>query len=172
VPLRRHLWVPEDAITFTPEVLETQFGDGRALFQITTINNRPAYWIVRVCSTWSSEFDYASSDEGDDFAEHVDEVIDAIEEEFGTTRYYEMNARGDWIDEETKRFIPRKWTEYPVIDADMGCSWGRLDWPDLPGASFVPHPLDASVRILRQGSTSNDEAGIKPASRQSTSNDE
>lgn len=145
-PETRYLWVPEDAITFTPAVLSETFGDGRALFTLTTINNRPAYWIIRGCSSWrASDCDAPAGAE--EFSEHVDRIITAIEEEFGTTAYYEMNAQGRWVDEETKRFVPYACVDYPVIDPSMGSSWGRMDWPALPGIETVPHPF-ANVTIL------------------------
>ena len=150
-PIRRYLWTPADAITFTPAVVSETFGDGRALFALTTINCRPAFWIMRGCSTWTAS-DRDAPDDAPQFSEHVDEIIEAIEEEFGTVRYYDRNSRGDWIDEETKRFVPRADTEYPVMDDENGCSWGRLDWPDLPGVALMPHPF-ARYRILAESPT-------------------
>lgn len=149
VPIRRCLWTDADAITFTPAVLEQTFGDGRALFALTTINNRPAFWIVRGDSTWSTGDDYLAPDNAPCFGdwEHLDPVMSAIEEEFGSTSCYERNINGVWIDSETKRFIPHKWTDYPVLNDEIGCSWWRLDWPDLEGVAFEPHPF-ARCRII------------------------
>lgn len=62
-----YLWTPADAITFVPRVLPTIYGDGRALFTIATINQRPAYWVIRACSTWGSGLDREDST-GPDFA--------------------------------------------------------------------------------------------------------
>ena len=155
-PVTRYLWTPDNSITFTPAVLSETFGDGRALFTLTTINNRPAYWIIRGCSSWRVS-DYDAPDGAEEFSEHVDEIITAIEEEFGTTAYYEMNAQGRWVDEETKRFIPYRYVDYPVIDPSMGSSWGRMDWPNLPGLETVPHPfahatvLPASLESQKEG---------------------
>lgn len=62
---RSYLWIPEHSITFVPRLLPTIFGDGRALFTIATINQRPAYWVIRACSTWGSGHDgYPSSGVG------------------------------------------------------------------------------------------------------------
>lgn len=149
-PVTRHLWVPDDAITFTPAVLSDVFGDGRALFTLTTINNRPAYWIIRGCSSWRAS-DFRAPNDADEFYEHVDEIVTAIEEEFGTTAYYEMNAQGRWVDEETKRFVPYSYVDYPVIDPSMGSAWGRMNWPALPGIETVPHPF-ADATILAESS--------------------
>jgi hypothetical protein len=146
-PIQRYLWTPKDMITFTPRVLGETFGDGRALFALTTINCRPAFWIVRGCSTWTTS-DYDAPDDAPNFIEHVDSIVEAIEGQFGSVRNYERNARGDWIEEETKRFVPRKWTEYPVMDDENGCSWDRLDWPALDGVTFTPHPFASRFKIL------------------------
>lgn len=145
-PLQRYLWTPADMITFTPAVLTQTFGDGRALFGLTTINNRPAYWIIRGCSTWDVA-EGAAPDDAPEFIEFVDDIVWAIEEEFGGVSCYERNYRGDWIDRETKRFIPRAWTDYPTIDDENGCSWFRLDWPPLDGVKFERHPW-ARTNIL------------------------
>lgn len=148
-PVTRHLWVPEDAITFTPAVLGTIFGDGRALFAITTINNRPAYWLFRGCSTWQLDLDCCRRrEEMGDIRDHLDDIITAIEEEFGTCDYYELNAAGRWIDTETGRFVPMSWAEYPVINTRDGSAWGRRDWPDLPGVELEQHPFANDCRIL------------------------
>ena len=42
---RAYLWTPADTISFIPRVLPTVYGDGRALFALATINQRPAYWV-------------------------------------------------------------------------------------------------------------------------------
>lgn len=147
-PIRRCLWTDADAITFTPAVLELTFGDGRALFALTTINNRPAYWIVRGCSTWETGMDSNAPDGAPEFMDQVEDIIDAIEDEFGGVSRYERNINGVWIDEETKRFVPREWTSYPAIDSETGCSWGRLDWPSLEGIELEPHPFARRFNIL------------------------
>lgn len=150
-PITRHLWTPDDAITFTPAVLDTTFGDGRALFRITTINNRPAYWIFRGCSSWEVGGDFDAPEGAPEIADHIDDILRAIEEEFGTTDYYEMNERGRWIDQETKRFVPRVCTEYPAINSETGCVWSRMDWPNLEGIALERHPF-AHCTILTASS--------------------
>lgn len=144
-----YLWTPDNSITFTPAVVDQVFGDGRALFRITTINNRPAYWVVRGCSSWETGMDINAPDDATEFIECVDDIVCAIEEEFGSTDTYEMNSRGIWIDSETKRFIPNEWARYPTINPRDGCSWGRLDWPELPGIETINHPW-ARTNILAE----------------------
>jgi hypothetical protein len=152
-PISRYLWVPRDAIVFTPQVLPQTFGDGRALFRVTTINNRPAYWIVRGCSTWASPGSLYENDAPDgalEFVDFIDEISYALEEEFGSTKHYEQNARGQWFDPDTGQFIRRIDTTYPVVRWEGGCSWDRMRWPveDMPGFSFEPHPLNSGVNLI------------------------
>lgn len=139
-PVRTWLWVEADAFTFTPVVVTEAFGDGRALFRVTTIDNRPRWWVVRGCSTWQVS-DYDAPDEAPEFIDQVDDILSAIEEEFGSTDCYERNRHGVWIDPETKQLLPRECTAYPVINSSGGCSWSRMDWPDLPGVTLAPHPF-------------------------------
>lgn len=146
-PTQSYLWTPADMITFTPAVLAQTFGDGRALFGLTTINNRPAYWLFRGCSSWKVS-DYDAPDGAPELSEFIDDVLWAIEEEFGGVSCYERNARGTWIDSETKQFVPRAWVEFPVIDSETGCNWWREDWPDIDGIELVAHPFAPRVRIL------------------------
>lgn len=138
-PIQRYLWTPADMITFTPAVLDQPFGDGRALFGLTTINNRPAYWLFRGCSSWKIS-DYDAPDGATEIAEFIDDVLRAIEEQFGGVSCYERNSRGDWIDSETKQFVPRSWVEFPVLDDETGCSWWREDWPSMEGVRLERHP--------------------------------
>lgn len=138
---RRCLWTEADAITFTPPLSSTIYGDGRALFAITTINNRPAYWIIRGDSGWSCD-DLMAPDDVPEFGDFIDEILTDLEGEFGRARcgysganlYLPPEERGcdceDCSDPEV--------AEWPMVDAEVGCSWRRLWWP----ASFdlVPHP--------------------------------
>lgn len=157
-PVRSYLWTPADSIFFTPAVVEQIFGDGRALFSITTINDRPAYWIVRGCSSWKISGDFRAPDGAADFGDFTDEIITAIEEEFGTSDYYEMNSQWRWIDSETKKFVPSSWCEFPVINTHDGCSWGRLEWPTLDGIELEPHPFATWGNVLKTETPAESEA--------------
>jgi len=152
-PVTSYLWTPDNSITFTPAVLERVFGDGRALFSITTINDRPAYWIIRGCSTWMISGDYRAPDGSPDFGDFADDILTAIEEEYGTSDYYELNAQHRWIDSETKKFVPTSWAEFPVINTHDGCSWGRLDWPALDGVEIEAHPFANRGNVLKVEAT-------------------
>lgn len=149
---RAYLWVPADAITFVPRLLPTIYGDGRALFTISTINQRPAYWVIRACSTWGSGFDRGDP-AGPDFAEMSDDIMTELEETFGRGRCgYSRNSLF-WPKKErllncqceecSDRHAKARW---PMVDDEGGCSWSRIDWP--AGFDTVPNPLSWRGNLL------------------------
>jgi len=153
-----YLWSPSDTITFTPRVLSRTFGDGAALFGISTINQRPAYWVVRGCSTWSCN-DFAEG--GPEFAEFTDEILTELEAEFGNGRcaysgislFYPREERiQDCQCEECDDDFVAEW---PMVDGAGGCSWWRIDWP--AGFEVEQHPLArrGNVLITRQALTTH-----------------
>jgi len=119
---RAYLWVPADAIAFVPRVLAKVYGDGRALFALSTVNQRPAYWIIRACSKT-------------DFHEFTDDVLTDLEEAFGNGRCgYSGNSlfhpkrermRYCKCEDCAQRGVAR----WPMVDGSDGCSWGQLQWP-------------------------------------------
>jgi hypothetical protein len=149
---RAYLWTPADAITYKPYVSPTIYGDGRALFAITTINQRPAYWVIRGCSTWGCASDRKDSI-GPDFGEITDVVLTDLEDAFGRGRCgYSGNSlfwpKKDRIKncqcEECRdgRFRMR----WPAVDYDGGCSWSRMDWPK--GFATVKNSLSWEGNLL------------------------
>lgn len=153
VPHNAYLWVPADAIDFTPRVLPIIYGDGRALFRITTINDRPQWWMIRGCSTWGCGYDQKDSP-GPDFAQMTDDILTDMEEAFGNARCgysgsslrYPRAERIQWCqceecdDEETL-------SVFPEVDGSGGCSWSRADWPT--GFDTVPNPLSFRGNLLK-----------------------
>lgn len=119
---RACLWIPEDAITFVPRVLPKVYGNGRALFALSTINQRPAYWIIRACSS-------------EDFREFSDDVLTDLEEAFGNGRCGHSGNNLFFSKRERMRYCKceecseRGVARWPAVDADGGCSWGRMRWP-------------------------------------------
>lgn len=154
---RAYLWVPSDAIEFVPRVLPVIYGDGRALFTMGTINQRPAYWIIRGCSTWGSGSDRDDS-VGPDFAELTDDMLTALEEAFGrgtcgysgSSLFHPREDRIQWCsceecDEETVAV-------WPEVNGNDGCHWSRIDWPS--GFETVPNPLSQRGNLLAQNKAS------------------
>lgn len=148
--IERYLWIPQDAIRFVPPVLSTVYGDGRALFNITTINNRPAFWIIRGDSEWSCS-DAPWDSNAVDFGEFTDEILNDLEMEFGSARcgwsganlYMSKKERGCDCEECSDRTLA-KW---PMVDGQDGCSWGRRDWPKE--FDTVRHPWSWRGNLLR-----------------------
>lgn len=146
-----YLWVPTQPVTFVPYVSPYIYGDGRALFALATINQRPAHWIIRACSTWSSGFD--AGGDGPDFAEFTDEILTDLEEAFGTGRCgYSGNSlffprRERMRDCKCEECSERWRAKWPMVDGAGGCSWSRRDWP----ASFdtVPNPNSYQGNFLK-----------------------
>jgi hypothetical protein len=103
---------------FTPRVLGTVFGDGGKILYLSSINVRPAYWVVRIDSGWSTnnwEMDARLKLPSD----WLDDVYQAIEYEFGTgekedgslyadARYPQACALGDgtsWSEAQPEEFV-------------------------------------------------------------------
>lgn len=147
-----YLWVPEHSITFTPRLLPVICGDGRALFALTTINQRPAYWVIRGCSTWGSGYDREDS-VGPDFAEVSDDLLTELEDAFGNGRCGYSGNSLFWPRKERLRNCQceecdeKRWkARWPMVDGEGGCSWSRMDWPN--GFVTVPNPLSWRGNLL------------------------
>lgn len=150
-----------DAISFTPPLSPKIYGDGRALFTIGTLNQRPAYWIIRGDSHWTSGLDFGAEppDGALEFVDVVDGIITDLEEEFGSARcgycgaglsHYTQDDPPDC----SKEGCPAKddleaGCGWPSVDDNGGCHWGRLAWP--AGFDVEPHPLHPSTTILKVG---------------------
>ena len=153
LPVTKHLYTPEHSVAFVPQVLPEVFGDGRALFAFSTINTRPAYWIIRGDSGWATCFD-APGGGGKDFGNFVDPVLEALEEHFGVAElgeHFERDCDGRAIDPQTGALLAEAEVSYPVVNYGCGCFWSRLDWPALKGVDFDAHPLGARVKVLAAG---------------------
>lgn len=129
-----YLWVPSDAISFIPRLLPIFYGDGRALFTIATINQRPAYWIIRACSTWGCGLDTEDT-EGPDFCEMADEIMNDLEDAFGRGRCGYSGESLFWPRKERMKNCQceecseRGVARWPMVDDCGGCSWSRMNWP-------------------------------------------
>lgn len=143
-----YLWVPGDSRPFKPALLPVIYGDGRALFRLTTINQRPAYWVIRACSTWRG----TNMDPSPNFGDFTDEILTDLEEAFGRGRCGYSGNSLFWprrermqdcqCEECSDRFVAR----WPMVDAEGGCSWGRMDWPE--GFPTVENPMSWEGNLL------------------------
>ena len=119
VPTRSYLWAPEDAIEFVPALCSTVWGDGLGLLGVSTINDRPAYWIVRVGHGW--RINTGSSNGGIDSIELLEDILQELDYEFGC-------GRPDYDHEDPD--MRDSGLPYPAIDDSDGYHWFRLKWPE------------------------------------------
>lgn len=147
-----YLWTPANMIRFTPALLPMFYGDGRALFTLATINQRPRYWIIRGCSTWGCGLDREDS-EGPDIVEFIDDIMIALEDAFGRGRCGYSGNSLFWPRRERlqncrcEECDERGWqAKWPMVDDYCGCSWSRMDWPDE--FDTVPNPVSGIGNLL------------------------
>lgn len=149
--IRSWLWVEGDTPPFRPALLPLIYGDGRALFTLATINQRPRYYVIRCDSGWGSGSDIDDS-LGPDFAELTDDILTDLEEAFGDGRCGYSGASLFIPKRERRRYCKcedcrdmgiAKW---PMVDGSGGCSWSRMDWP--AGFTVVPNPLSWRGNLL------------------------
>lgn len=146
VPVKRWLWTPKHTVEFTPALSDTMYGDGRALLAITTIHDRPHYWLVRIDSGWWMEGDYdAPGYEADDdpVGEYAEHIVENLLMEFGSGAPPCDGEEFIEDDPEIREYGP----PYPCIDVRDGYSWGRVSWPE-EGFDCVQHPYSVTCRIL------------------------
>jgi len=104
-----------DDYTITPRLVDRVFGDGKQLIQLEPLNTRPNYYIVRIDSSWNIDND----DDTDLFIDHLDEIYNAIEEQFGA-KCQHTDPDDCGCDEDQG---------FPVLSADSGVGWDEMDWP-------------------------------------------
>lgn len=128
-----YLWVKGDTPPFRPALLPKVYGDGASLFTLSTINQRPMYYVIQGDSSWR-----LSGDDGDGpyFAELSDDILTDLEGHFGNARcgysgnnlYFPKRERvlSCKCEECTDGKFRARW---PMVDGQGGCSWGRMAWP-------------------------------------------
>ncbi len=98
---------------FTPRLLGEVFGDGKQLIWISGINTRPAFWAVRVDSSWSLD----NWGESPVLADHLEEIYQAIEGEYGTGEK-----------EDGSLYAKAQFPE--ACGLGSGCQWGEFTQDD------------------------------------------
>lgn len=118
VPFRTRWWGQE--YTCDPRFVEQALGDGNVLLGMQPLNTRPHYYVIRVDSSWHLDgcrICGISKECPDLVAEHLDEIYDAIEDEYGER---------DRIRESNEDLEPGQEPDpdcWPVLDLDCGASW-------------------------------------------------
>lgn len=164
-----YLWVRGDTPPFRPALLGTVYGDGRALFALATINQRPRYWVIRGDSRWSCDLDTKNA-RGPQFSELSDGILTELEDYFGNGRCgysgsslflpkYERIRNCQCEDCSDGKYRAR----WPMVDGSDGCSWSRMDWPS--GFEVVPNPLSWRGNLLVTKIERLDRAALQPGER-------
>ncbi len=138
-----YLWTRGDTQPFVPRVLPHVFGDGRALLALSTLNQRPAYWVIRVDSSWDD----------DEIHEHMEGILNQLEEAFGRGRCGYSGNSLFWTKRErvgacqcqecSDGRIRARW---PMVDDEGGRSWSWMKWP--VGFNVEPHPVHSRANLL------------------------
>lgn len=120
VPYKTRWWGSD--CTCDPRFVEAALGDGEVLLGLQPLNTRPNYYVIRVDSKWHLQgCRECENDCPDELVEHLDEIYDAIEDEYGwKDRIDESNAElaeGEEPDD----------TDWPVLNDDCGSSWFTID---------------------------------------------
>lgn len=110
----------------TPRLCASVFGDGKALVYWAQFDHRPNYYVVRIDSSWRVE---NREDGPDDIREHLEDIEDALVEQFG------YDTDDDTPDRPMSRRYPR-W--FPCVAREScGCHWGRIRHREIPWPTKV-----------------------------------
>ncbi len=113
----------------SPKFVSEAVGDGNKLIYMTPLNTRPQYYVIRVDSAW----DCSNFHDGETIADHLDEIFEAIEDQYGY--YYDGHSSEYEHDNGT-------YPGWPVC-FNEGCAWGELD--------LVEYGIAPSGRLKRAG---------------------
>lgn len=103
--------------TVQPAVLDAELGDGNLVLYFTPLATRPWFYVIFVDSSWTVN--------DGKLKDHLDEIYDAIEDEFGAMCSEDLDdckAEGDG--ESCGRHVEEDaW--FPILSTDYGSSWGE-----------------------------------------------
>lgn len=129
IPHPTRFWGQE--YTCEPKFVEQVLGDGRALLGLSPLNTRPNYYVIRIDSTWHLYGCRVCKDEcPDEVTEHLDEIYEAIEDEYGSAEQIRESNEED-PDEEPES------DDWPVMSCDSGSSWFTLDPKEFLGKAEI-----------------------------------
>lgn len=106
-----YLWGQPSSVK--PVILRTVFGDGGQLIGLAPIMLRPRYYLVRIDNRWHTS-NFARCPEELRLCEHLDEIYEAIEDEFG-------RAEEEWEHDNGRTY--RRRNPWPAADISDGCAW-------------------------------------------------
>lgn len=104
-----------------PRLVTNRFGDGNALLVLTPcVTSIPNYYIVRIGTGWLNGSRWGNDSDAP-IRDHLDEIYDAIREEFGEVDY-----------EDQGKYHEGSEHEWPLLDLTIGSSWEIIEWPLYP----------------------------------------
>lgn len=109
----RKLWGQKHLVT--PALVDEVFGDGEKLICLMPTMTRPNYYVVQVDSSWALD-NFA---EGETLADHLDDIYNAIEEQYGRTIEHSDDCPED-CDGSRKCYVG-----FPGLNSE-GSSWGEI----------------------------------------------
>lgn len=108
--------------TVTPLLVTRVLGDGGQVIAFQPLATRPDYYVVRVDSSWDLDNHHWEAPEP--FIDHVDEVYEAIELEYGhADQCNEAICPADCNGEHPPEWEPEGW---PVCNSEYGSGWWFL----------------------------------------------
>ncbi len=113
-----------------PRFVEAALGDGMVLIGLQPLNTRPHYYVIRVDSSWHLHNCRVCDHKercSDELPEHLEEIYEAIEDEYGDRRRVE-ECNAEALKEDPK-YVPESST-WPVFDDEVGTSWFLMDRPE------------------------------------------
>ena len=90
-----------------PRLVDEIFGDGKKLFGIEPLNSRPNYYVIRGDSKW----DVSNWADGETIGQHIEEILESIEEQFGRA----------WYDDDPPQ--RKSGRPFPALNDDVGVGW-------------------------------------------------
>ncbi len=144
----------------TPLLVDVILGDGKQLVGVQPLDTRPNYYVIRVDSSWGTN----NFGNGELFCEHIEEVYDAIEDQFGERE----RRRESLIYEEG---VPPEEADlanyenelgWPALSLSSGVAWFEMEWPKPKKAKPLP------IRVgdkFKHGGHVLEVIGTKPGGR-------
>jgi ferredoxin len=106
-----------------PRFVEEALGDGESLIGIQPLSTRPHFYVIRIDSKWHLSGCRVCADAcPDELTEHLDEVFEAIEDEYSSVFYAEDNG-SDGLEDGAEPQSPG----WPAFNDDCGVSWFSIN---------------------------------------------
>lgn len=95
-----------------PRLVDEIFGDGQQLMKLFPLDTRPNYYVVRIGTGWIDSCDRGS----DEFLDRLDEICEAIDDQFGIAEGEDGGYRDD--------------SRFPEHHEHSGHSWVAAKWKE------------------------------------------